>query len=125
MVGFAPLNPPYALTWGYGFRARPCGRPGMTSTLVRLAGGCDLDRERRRDALPDVGEDALPAFAIDAGIVEAALGRPPLRQMSAAAGVQILALLAGLAQTGAGLEGFAPDRVVDDVLDRVAADMRF
>src|SRR6202044_3818915 len=46
MVGFAPLNPPYALTSGYGFRARPCGRPGMTSTLVRLAGGCDLDRER-------------------------------------------------------------------------------
>src|SRR5580704_5579712 len=116
MVGFAPLNPPYALTWGYGFRARPCGRPGMTSTLVRLPGGGDFDREG--------GRDALPAFAIDAGIVEAALGRPALRQMSAAAGVQILTLLAGLAQTRAGLEGFAPDRVVDDVLDRVAADMR-
>src|ERR1700742_4438831 len=105
-------------------RVKPGNDAEYWAPSVPLPGGGHFDRERGCDALPDVGEDALPAFAIDTGIVEAALGRPALRQMAAAAGVQIFALLAGLAQTGAGLEGFAPDRVVDDVLNGVGVDVR-
>ena len=45
--------------------------------------------------------------------------------MTAAACVQIFAFLTGLAQSGAGLECFSPDRVVFNVLDGVAADMGF
>src|SRR5215475_13042686 len=97
--------------------------PNEAGSAVLRRGG-DFDRQCRRDSLPDMGEDALPAFTIDARIVEPALARPALRQM-AAARVQILAFPAGVAQRGAGLVGFAPDRVVFNVLDGIAANMGF
>src|SRR6516165_4779230 len=39
----------------------------------------DFDRQCGRNPVPDMREDALPTLAIDAGIVEPALGRPALR----------------------------------------------
>jgi hypothetical protein len=43
-----------------------------------------------------VAQDTLPAFAIDARIIEPALGGPALREMTAAAGVEKFAFLAGI-----------------------------
>ena len=67
----------------------------------------ELHGQRGSDAVPYVVEDALPARAVDARIVELALGRPPLRKMPASARIKILALQAGMAQPGARLEGHA------------------
>src|SRR5262245_63493498 len=71
----------------------------------------ELHGQRGSDAVPDVVEDALPARAVDARIVELALGRPPLREMPTSARIKILALQAGIAQPGARFEGAAPARI--------------
>src|SRR6185295_9138321 len=55
--------------------------------------------QRRRNPFPDMTEDAFPAVAVDAGVVELALRRPSLRQMAAPAGSQIFAFLTDLAWT--------------------------
>src|SRR5262245_43794252 len=84
-----------------------------------------LDNEGWRNPLPDMSEDALPTFAIDAWIVEPTLRRPPLRHMTAAARVEKLALLASFAQLHAGLERLTPARIVLNVLESYGHSYRF
>jgi hypothetical protein len=69
-------------------------------------------------------EDSLPTVAVDTGIVESALRRPPVRNMTAAARIKKLAFLARFAQFHAGLECFAPTRVVLNVLESVVENAR-
>src|SRR5262249_23337988 len=83
-----------------------------------------LDDQRWRNSFPDMTEDALPTVAVDTRIVESALRRPPLRHMTAAAGVEKLALLASFAQLHAGLERLTPARIVLNVLESIPEDIR-
>src|SRR5262245_19109572 len=97
-------------------RVRDVGRTRLLRRRRRYGaptrGGVhELHGQRGSDAVPDVVEDALPARAVDARIVELALGRPPLREMPTSARIKILALQAGIAQPGARFEGAAPARI--------------
>ena len=59
-----------------------CMVPSAGTTAVRsvaIGDGRDFDRQCGRDPVPDMGEDALPTLAIDAGVVEPAFGGPALR----------------------------------------------
>src|SRR5262245_62772697 len=109
-------------------RVRDVGRTRLLRRRqygAALRGGVhELDGQRRSDAVPDMVEDALPARAVDARIVELALGRPPLRKMPTSARIKILALQAGTAQPGARLEGAAPARIGLHVLQRVREHVR-
>src|SRR5215510_9549228 len=108
--------------------ARPVKRrEGVSGVRTRWRWGgirLILDNEGWRNPLPDMSEDALPTFAIDAWIVEPTLRRPPLRHMTAAARVEKLALLASFAQLHAGLERLTPARIVLNVLESIPEDIR-
>lgn len=95
------------------------------SCSLSLRDGLHSHRQRRRDPIPHVPEDALPAFAISAGIIEPAFGGPALREVTAATRVQKFAFLAGIAQHRRCLIGLAPDLVLMHVLDGIATDMGF